>query len=200
VAKALAEGPALHVHSRAIVKSSLAFLFVVLLGTLFVTERAYAQELAPLPTETQPAPPAATAPAATDARPPIVYGPVPPPKPRWREEVREFSPHRPLFIVGAVGFFGAYMNGVMIGAMSDRDADHWLFIPVVGSWIDLFNRQCSKDPCADIEPGRKALLVFNGISQALGLGAIVTSLFVPEVVRTKVQIVIAPVSGVRGAF
>ena len=183
-------------------KSSLAFLFAVLLATLFVTTNARAQELAPLPAETRPAPapPAPAAPApATDTRPPIVYGPLPP-KPRWREEVREFSPHRPLFIVGAVGFFGAYMNGVMIGAMSDRDSDHWLFIPVVGSWIDLFNRQCSKEPCADIEPGRKALLVFNGISQALGLGAIVTSLFVPEVVRTKVQIVVAPVSGLHGVF
>jgi hypothetical protein len=183
------------------VKSSLQLLFAVLLATLFVTTSARAQDLPQLPADAPapvaPAPPVA---APTDARPPIVYGPVPPPKPRWREEVREFSPHRPLFIVGAVGFFGAYMNGVMVGAMSDRDADHWLFIPVVGSWIDLFNRQCSKDPCADIEPGRKALLVFNGISQALGLGAIATSLFVPEIVRTKVQIVLAPVSGVRGDF
>jgi hypothetical protein len=183
------------------VKRSLAVLLLALFAALFVTTSARAQDLPPLPADA-PVAPVAPAPVAapTDARPPIVYGPVPPPKPRWREEVREFSPHRPLFIVGAVGFFGAYMNGVMIGAMSDRDADHWLFIPVVGSWIDLFNRQCSKDPCADIEPGRKALLVFNGISQAIGLGAIVTSLFVPEVVRTKVQIVLAPVSGVHGVF
>jgi hypothetical protein len=42
--------------------------------------------------------------------------------------------------------------------------------------------------------------VFNGVSQAVGLGAMVTSLFVPEIVRTKVQIVIAPVSGLRGSF
>jgi hypothetical protein len=187
--------------------SSRAILAGVLLAAPLFTTRARAEDLPPLPAATQPAAPppaAATQPAAPPpadgAQPPIVYGPVPPPPPRWREDVRHYAPHRPLFIAGAVGFFGGYMNGVMIGAMSDRDADRWLFIPLVGPWIDLFDRGCAHEPCAAIEPGRKALLVFNGVSQALGLGTMVTSLFVPETVRTRVQIVIAPVSGVRGSF
>jgi hypothetical protein len=179
-----------------------ALVLAVLLAATLTATRAEADGLPPLPDAGEtPAPGATTVPAASpDTRPPIVYGPAPQPAPRWREEVHQFTPHRPLFIVGAVGFFGAYMNGVMVGAMSDRDADRWLFIPVAGPWLDLFDRGCSRDPCAPIEPGRKALLVFNGLSQAFGLGAMATSLFVPETVKTRVQIVLGPLSGVRGRF
>lgn len=88
-------------------------------------------------------------------------------------------PNRPLLITGLVVFGGTYGASAIVGAASNREADEKLFIPVVGPWLDLKDRDCDADPCSH-ETLNKTLLIGSGALQGLGALSMVLSLVIPE--------------------
>src|SRR5262245_10172254 len=59
--------------------------------------------------------------------------------------------------LGALGL--TYGLSIVSAAVSPREADQNLYIPIVGPWIDLSDRGCNARPCGDGEASSKALLV-----------------------------------------
>jgi hypothetical protein len=88
-------------------------------------------------------------------------------------------PNRPLLITGLVLFGGTYGASAIVGAASNREADEKLFIPVVGPWLDLHERDCDADPC-DRETMNKTLLIGSGALQGIGAVSMLLSLMIPE--------------------
>jgi hypothetical protein len=92
----------------------------------------------------------------------------------------EVSPvNRPLLLTGGVILVGSYVPAMITAAASDRHEDNRLYIPVVGPWLDLANRDCVSLPCPN-ETMNTTLLIGGGILQGIGAVGVVTSLFIPE--------------------
>jgi hypothetical protein len=70
-------------------------------------------------------------------------------------------------------------------AISDRDEDKKLFIPVVGPWMDLADRDCNARGCGGNEDVNKAMLITSGVVQGAGVLLAVSSLFIPEKVEDR---------------
>jgi len=126
--------------------------------------------------ETGPGVPAERAAVAVDSptTPPerVAVVPVAP-----RGDVVEHTwPNRPLLTTGIVVLGATYGASVIVGAASSRDTDHKLYVPVVGPWLDLKDRNC---PC-DHETLNKTLLIGSGVLQGIGALDIVLGLIVPE--------------------
>jgi hypothetical protein len=69
---------------------------------------------------------------------------------------------------GAGLFLGSYIPSVVVGAVSSRNDDKRLFIPVAGPWLDLGERDCTARTCnAKLLTG--ALLAIDGVAQAVGV-------------------------------
>ncbi len=86
-----------------------------------------------------------------------------------------------LLLSGVVTFGLSYVPAVMTASESTLKIDKQLYVPVVGPWLDLANRpNCGAGSLScNAETGSQALLVVDGIFQALaviqvlaGLGAI----------------------------
>ncbi len=93
---------------------------------------------------------------------------------------RTVRPNTSMLITGTALFVGAYGASVIWGAASTNDADHNLFIPVVGPFIALGNRGCPSSGCGGGEWLIGAGLIGAGAAQAAGLGLVLASLFVPR--------------------
>lgn len=107
------------------------------------------------------------------------YGPVP--SDRTTERTIEKRPNRALLSTGAGVFVLSYGASVVAGAVSDRDADKKLFIPAVGPWLDLGDRDCSgANPCGSNEDLAKAMIITSGVVQGAGLLMALGSLIIPE--------------------
>jgi hypothetical protein len=89
-------------------------------------------------------------------------------------------PNRPLLITGAGIFAATYGASVIAGAASDTQGDKNLYIPVVGPWIDMAERECGIGDCGSREDVNQALLIGSGVLQSVGVGLAVASLFIPE--------------------
>ena len=129
---------------------------------------------------------------------------------RYSERTVERRPNRTLLSTGAGIFVLSYGSSVVAGAISDRDEDKRLFIPVVGPWMDLANRDCGANPCGGNEDVAKAMIVTSGVVQGAGLLLALSSLIIPEsesiTERTsakakvvKPEVKVAPVSFRAGA-
>lgn len=95
-------------------------------------------------------------------------------------------PNRPLMVTGASMLVGAYVTSVLVGAANNNDADRKLYIPVVGPWLDLGDRQCDTRECKG-EDWSKAALIASGVLQGAGTILAVSSVFMPEKVhRTRI--------------
>ncbi len=95
------------------------------------------------------------------------------------------GPSRLLLTSGIATFGLTYGAGVIVAATSDRDADHRMFVPVVGPWMALVNRGgCGgpTGPSCDAETANKVLIVADGIGQGLGILMIVDAFLSPETV------------------
>jgi hypothetical protein len=96
------------------------------------------------------------------------------------EETVPMTPNRALLTSGAVMFGVPYISSVLVAASTNTSANHFLYIPVAGPWLSLGAKTCSSsDPCT-AEGLAGVLLVTDGIFQAVGAGAMVMSLVVPE--------------------
>jgi hypothetical protein len=91
-----------------------------------------------------------------------------------------YRPNRPMLATGLGIFAATYGASVIVGAASDRDEDKRLYIPVVGPWLDLGQRDCGVGDCGQREDWNQALLIGSGVLQGVGAGLAIASLFVPE--------------------
>ncbi|MBX3207853.1 MAG: hypothetical protein KF764_22595 [Labilithrix sp.] len=135
---------------------------------------------------------------------------IPPGGDRYAERTVERRPNRALLSTGTGLFVLSYGSSVVAGALSDRDADKRLFIPVVGPWMDLSRRGCgAENPCGANEDVAKAMIVTSGVVQGASVLMALGSLLIPESTTvtersrsaqaTKPGVTVMPVSFAAGA-
>jgi hypothetical protein len=141
------------------------------------------------PAGTPASPMAPAIPATTEAMPAdgaIVSTPAMPAsldptvRPILGERVTYRAPNYPLLLGGLLTFGLTYGASVVVAAEVNTHADNFLYIPVVGPWIDLAERpSCGGrlEPRCSTEGGRKALLAVSGILQGAGVLAAVVGTF-----------------------
>lgn len=132
-----------------------------------------------------PAPVPAATPPATVSTTTTTQATYVPSTDRIVEEERTDRPNKRLLVTGASIFVLSYVPAVIVGAQSDRDADKRLYIPGVGPWLDLAQRNCDANPCAN-EGVAKAFIIASGAAQGIGVIAALSSLVIPE--RERVQV------------
>ncbi len=157
---------------------------------------ALAQQETVTQSTTTTAPPAATAPAPTNV---IIQQPAAPvatttttsapvtmagaPAPVTGSESESgYAPNRFLLTSGLIVFGVPYVTSVIVAAQSDNSADHHLYVPIVGPWIDMGTRQgcpAGSTNC-DTETTNKVMLGVDGVFQAIGALEIVGALLSPE--------------------
>jgi hypothetical protein len=96
------------------------------------------------------------------------------------ERITYRAPNYPLLLGGLLTFGLTYAGSVVVAAEVNTHADNFLYIPVVGPWLDLANRpSCGGflQPRCSTEGGRKAILAASGILQAAGVLAAVVGAF-----------------------
>lgn len=117
---------------------------------------------------------------------------TPMPSPTVRPPTREtmtvyepYRPNRPLLYTGGALFLGSYAATAALTAAnpnSDR-TDKTLFLPVVGPWLSLADRDCKT--CSSGENTLDtALIAGSGALQGIGVIMMTASLFVPEKIPT----------------
>ncbi len=98
---------------------------------------------------------------------------------------------------------GAWLPSVIVGAVSNVDANHWLFVPVVGPWIAFAVRdactQTDSSVCFE-DAGTRVALIADGIIQSTGAVLMLVGLPSSAEVRWTKQatIRIAPMFGNAG--
>ena len=128
---------------------------------------------------------------------------------RLRRTSSAFSSSGTLLSTGIGLLVIGYGSSVVAGAVSNRDEDKNLFIPVVGPWMDLADRDCGSRGCGGNEDLAKAMIVTSGIVQGAGVLLGIGSLIIPETTSTteekrrtaatKPTIKVTPVSFGAGA-
>lgn len=120
----------------------------------------------------------------------------------------EHRPNRRLLWTGVAAFAVTYTASVAGAAVAgDRISDKNLFIPLVGPWLDLGQRDCNFRGCNDDEEVIfKTMIVASGIIQGAGLLLALSSIFIPEKAETvtvnakaKPEVHFTPVSLSGGA-
>jgi hypothetical protein len=120
-----------------------------------------------------PAPAPAPAPVVAT---PVVAAPA-------RETRDEYSgPNRRLIATGLLTFGLSYIPSVIVAGTSDVSADHHLYVPLAGPWLDLGDRPgCGSGQIGcDTETTYKVLLVLDGVFQGLGALTTVAGFLSPE--------------------
>ncbi|MDB5216024.1 MAG: hypothetical protein JWO86_3951, partial [Myxococcaceae bacterium] len=90
------------------------------------------------------------------------------PTERQAEQTTQMLPNRALLLTGTTTFLVSYVPSVIVSAVSLRDEDKKLVIPVAGPWIDLEQRDCNSRPCGSHNDLDKALIITSGVAQAAG--------------------------------
>jgi hypothetical protein len=95
-------------------------------------------------------------------------------EPRMETAVSSYRfPNRALLSTGAVLLVGGYVPAVIGGALSSREEDEDLYIPVAGPWMTLKRGE-------EESGGEKTMLVLDGALQGVGALAVLTSFMIPE--------------------
>jgi hypothetical protein len=126
---------------------------------------------------------------------------------RARETVVTGGPNSALLGSGLFAFGVPYVASVIVAATSDNSADHNLYIPVVGPWMDFANRgSCGgfAQPACNTETANKVLLAADGIFQGIGALEIVGAFLMPETrtvtVASEPHVVVGPSSIGRSGY
>lgn len=152
--------------------------------------------------------PAVTGPATTTAPPPPATGNQPttpatptsttrttasdvtattPPTPLYENQsdtttlYRRVRPNKALLITGGATLLGAYGTTVGLTAanIDGNRVVESLYIPVVGPWLALGDRDC-RDCTTGQNTFDNALIIGSGVLQGAGLGLVIASFIVPE--------------------
>lgn len=159
----------------------------------------------PATTTTAPAPVYVQQPTSTTT---TTAAPYSAPSSDTSERTIEHRPNRTLLSTGVGIFVVSYGASAVAAAVSDRDADKNLFIPVVGPWMDLGDRGCDTRGCGNREDINKAMIITSGIVQGAGVLMALSSLIVPEstsvsekrtTAKAKPEVRVSPVSFGAGA-
>jgi len=100
-----------------------------------------------------------------------------PPSPR--ESTTVYLPRRPntpLLVTGGILFAGTYVTTAAVSGANGPIDDRDLYIPVVGPWINLAERNTDREN----NTRDTVLIAGSGVLQGLGLLMAVTSFLVPE--------------------
>jgi hypothetical protein len=84
-------------------------------------------------------------------------------------------PNRPLLITGGSIFAGSYATTIIATAANDSKPDRSLYIPVVGPWLHLADRDGTEG-----HTGETLLIGASGVLQGAGIAIMIVSAFVPE--------------------
>ena len=92
------------------------------------------------------------------------------------------GPNRRLIGSGLITFGLSFIPALVVAGTSDISADHHLYVPIVGPWLDLGDRPgCGAGSIScDSETTNKVLLVFDGIFQGIGALTTVAGFLSPE--------------------
>ncbi len=92
------------------------------------------------------------------------------------------GPSRSLIATGLVTFGLAYIPAVIVASESSQSADHHMYVPVVGPWLNLANRpSCGPESIAcDTETTNKVLIGVDGVFQGIGAITTVVGFLTPE--------------------
>jgi len=112
----------------------------------------------------------------------------------------------------ALGFGGALLGigwvpSIVVAATSSIDANHWLYVPVVGPWVAYATRDACA-PATDPRPclndaGERVALIVDGIVQATGAALLMVGLPTGAEVRwgKTASVRFSPLSGaITGTF
>lgn len=156
--------------------------------------------------DTRPAPVVVQQPASTTT---TTAAPYYPPGSDTSERTIERRPNRSLLSTGVGIFVISYGASAVAGAISDRESDKNLFIPVVGPWMDLADRNCAtSQSCGNREDINKAMIITSGVVQGAGVLMALSSLLIPEKTtvtetrgsaKTKPSVAVSPISFGAGA-
>jgi hypothetical protein len=126
--------------------------------------------------------------SAALAQPPAPPSAPPASLPRDVITYEESMPNGALIGSGLTMFGASYLPSLVVAASSSRAGDTALYIPVVGPWVDLGQRdsQCPGGRCYG-DAANKVLLVADGIFQGLGALQILGGFLFPTT-RTVTQI------------
>ncbi len=113
--------------------------------------------------------------------------PAPPPQrgvveAQGAERPVETRPNVPLITTGLVTFGLSYVPALVVAGESTQSADHNLYIPVAGPWLDIANRpSCGGGgPDCTTETTDKVLIGVSGVFQGVGAVMTVLGLLTPE--------------------
>jgi hypothetical protein len=122
------------------------------------------------------------APAPAPAASPSAVVVAPSSAPATTDQATYTGPDRRLITSGLVTFGLSYVPSLIVAGTSDVSADHHLYVPIAGPWLDLGDRPgCGPGHIGcDSETTYKVLLVFDGIFQAIGAATTVVGFLTPE--------------------
>lgn len=93
------------------------------------------------------------------------------------------GPNVGLITTGLVTFGLSYVPALVVAGESTQSADHNLYVPIVGPWIDIANRPACNTPggpdCTT-ESTDKVLIGVDGVFQGVGAVMTVLGLLTPE--------------------
>lgn len=148
----------------------------------------------------QPAPgqPPGWAPPGYATAPPVDYRYAPPPVELRYVEGRpippgyhvETRPRKGLIVSGSIILGVPYFLSLSVAASSKADADHWLYVPLLGPFIDVGNRKedCntfsngnfgSTTTCTD-DSSVRFFLMTDGLMQAAGAAMLILGFALPQ--------------------
>jgi hypothetical protein len=119
---------------------------------------------------------------------PYPYSYAPPARGRYAEHVVERRPNTELLSTGTSLFILSYGASVVAGAVSGREEDKRLFIPVAGPWMDLAQRDCRERVCGPNEDVARAMIVTSGVVQGVSALMVLGSLVIPETVTVEERV------------
>lgn len=90
------------------------------------------------------------------------------------------TPNKAVLITGGSLFVSTYVTTAALAAANGPTADKDLFIPVVGPWINLADRDTNRED----NSRDTALIVGSGVLQGVGAAMLISSFFIPEKVPT----------------
>jgi hypothetical protein len=92
------------------------------------------------------------------------------------------GPNRALVGTGLVTFAASYIPAVIVAGESPQPADHHLYVPIAGPWLDMANRPAcgAASVSCDSETTSKILLAVDGVFQGIGVLTTVAGFLAPE--------------------
>lgn len=109
----------------------------------------------------------------------------------------------PVIATGVVTFGLSYGLAVAAASMSDNEADQRLYVPLLGPWLDLAQRQDEQEcPISNQEcdgtTTTKILIGADGVFQAVGLATVIYGIMNPRTVVHDDDVTVVPVAMQNG--